>query len=58
MVLNEVPLAISAEDIQFKEIYVVLQAILRWGTTWKRHHVAFHVDNTAVAWSILLRLDK
>jgi len=36
-------------DIQFKEIYAVLQAILQWGSAWTGHHVVFHIDNTAVA---------
>src|SRR5882724_6961759 len=35
-------------DIQFKETYAVLQAILRWGHLWKHSHVVFNVDNTAV----------
>jgi len=34
-----------SRDIQFKEIYAVLQAILRWGHLWKGHHIVFHVDN-------------
>jgi hypothetical protein len=35
-------------DIQFKEIYAVLQAILCWGHLWRHHHVIFHVDNEAI----------
>src|SRR5882724_9111169 len=35
-------------DIQFKEKYAVLQAILRWGHLWKHSHVVVNVDNTAV----------
>ena len=35
-------------DIQFKEIYAVLQAILRRGHLWKHCHVIFNVDNAAV----------
>jgi len=35
-------------DIQFKEIYVVLQAIMRWVHLWKGYHVVFHVDNMPV----------
>lgn len=46
------PRRFRTRDIQFKEIYAVLQAILRWGIAWKGHHVVFHVDNTAIASSI------
>ena len=35
-------------DIQVKEIYAVLQAILRWGDQWKDRHVSFFCDNEAV----------
>ena len=35
-------------DIQFKEIYTILQAILRWGDTWFGTHVVFRCDNQAV----------
>ena len=35
-------------DIQFKEIYVVLHAILHWGHLWQHQHVIFHVDNEAI----------
>ena len=39
------------EDIQFKETYAVLQAILCWGDLWDGAHVNFNVDNQAVvAW--------
>ncbi len=38
----------SKRDIQFKELYAVLQAILRWGHLWRHSHVHFHVDNQAV----------
>jgi len=34
-------------NIQFKEIYAVLQAIL-WGISWEGHHVVFHIDNSAI----------
>jgi len=37
-----------SQDIQFKEIYVVLQATLRWGHLWKGHHIVFYKENTAV----------
>src|SRR5882724_4793142 len=39
-------------DIQFKEIYVVLQAILQWGLDWEGHHVVFHMENTVIVASI------
>jgi len=42
------PCQFCLRDIQFKEIYVVLQAILRWGHLWKGHHIVFHVDNMGV----------
>ena len=35
-------------DIQFKEIYAILQAILHWGDLWSNHHVVFHIDNSAI----------
>src|SRR5882672_1971631 len=35
-------------DIQFKEIYAVLQAIMRWGHMWNGRHIIFHVDSTPV----------
>ena len=35
-------------DIQFKEIYAVLHATLRWGHLWRHQHVIFHVDNEAI----------
>jgi hypothetical protein len=47
-----VPRRLRVRDIQFKEIYAVLQAILRWGNLWEGHHVVFHVDNSAVVAAI------
>ncbi|KAG9223380.1 hypothetical protein CCMSSC00406_0009271 [Pleurotus cornucopiae] len=38
----------SKRDIQFKELYAILQVILRWGHLWQHSHVHFHVDNQAV----------
>jgi hypothetical protein len=32
-------------DIQFKELYAILQAILHWGNEWSGHHVKFQCDN-------------
>jgi len=40
-------------DIQFKETYMVLQAILRWGHNWTGHHIIFHVDNAVVVLLLL-----
>jgi len=42
------PRRFCSRDIQFKEIYAVLHAILRWGHLWIGHHVVFHVENYAV----------
>jgi len=42
------PRRFRTRDIQFKEIYAILQAILRWGLSWERHHIVFHVDNSAI----------
>lgn len=42
------PRRYRSRDIQFKEAYAVLQAILRWGDMWSGCHVLFHVDNEAV----------
>lgn len=42
------PRRYRTRDIQFKEAYAVLQAILRWGDEWAGSHVTFHVDNEAV----------
>jgi Reverse transcriptase (RNA-dependent DNA polymerase) len=45
---SRVPRRFRSRDIQFKEIYAVLHAILRWGHLWRHHHVVFHVDNEAI----------
>jgi hypothetical protein len=45
---SRVPRRFRTRDIQFKEIYAVLQAILRWGHLWKHHHIIFHIDNEAI----------
>jgi len=42
------PCQFRNRDIQFKEIYVVLQSIIHWGLAWKGHHIVFHVDNMAI----------
>ena len=45
---SKVPCHFQCHDIQFKEIYAVLQAILRWDHLWWHHHAIFHVDNNAI----------
>lgn len=45
---SHIPRRFRGEDIQFKETYAVLQAILRWGDFWDGSHVNFNVDNQAV----------
>ena len=35
-------------DIQFKEVYAVLRAVLCWGDQWSGQHVSFFCDNQAV----------
>ena len=45
---SRVPRRFRHRDIQFKEIYAVLQAILRWGHLWRHHHIVFHIDNKAI----------
>ena len=45
---SRIPRRFRNEDIQFKEIYAVLQAVLRWGDQWDGAHVQFNVDNQAV----------
>jgi len=42
------PCHFRSRDIQFKEIYVMMQAILRWGHCWEGCHVTFHIDNMAI----------
>jgi len=39
------PKCFHLRDIQFKEMYVILQAILRWGQLWNGHRLIFHIDN-------------
>lgn len=40
-----------AKDIQFKELYAILHAILCWGHTWSGQHIVFHCDNQdVVSW--------
>jgi len=39
-------------DIQFEEIYAVLQAIIRWGHLWKHNHVIFNIDNTTIVYAL------
>jgi len=48
------PCCFRTRDIQFKEVYAVLQAILRWGHLWWGHHIIFHVDNSAMVSALSL----
>ncbi len=45
---SRVPHRLRHAHIQVKELYAVLQALLRWGERWRGCHVVFHVDNSAV----------
>ncbi|TFY57507.1 hypothetical protein EVJ58_g6982 [Rhodofomes roseus] len=38
----------TKRDIQFKELYAVVQAALRWGEDWRQCHVVFHIDNEVI----------
>ena len=35
-------------DIQFKELYVIIQVVLCWGDMWNNHHLNFYCDNQVV----------
>ena len=43
-----VPCRYCDRDIQFKEAFVILHAILCWGDAWAGHHVSFYCNNQAV----------
>ncbi|KAF5393592.1 hypothetical protein D9757_000002 [Collybiopsis confluens] len=45
---TRVPRRFRARDIQFKELFAVLHAILCWGNCWSGKHVVFYGDNQAV----------
>ncbi|KAF5387550.1 hypothetical protein D9757_006561 [Collybiopsis confluens] len=45
---TRVPRRFRKRDIQFKELYAVLHAILCWGNRWSGQHVVFYGDNQAV----------
>ena len=48
---SRVPRRYRSRDIQFKEAFAILHAILRWGDTWANHHLTIYCDNEAVvAW--------
>lgn len=49
---TRVPRHFQLRDIQFKKMYAVLQAVLRWGHLWWHHHVIFHIDNQAVVFAM------
>lgn len=45
---TRIPRRYRKHDIQFKELFAVLHAVLCWGEHYRAHHVVFHVDNQAV----------
>jgi Reverse transcriptase-like len=45
---SRMPHRYQDRDIQFKEAFAILRAILCWGNTWDSHHVTFYCDNQAV----------
>ncbi len=45
---SRVPRRFRKRDIQFKELYAVVQATLRWGEQWTGCHVVFHIDNQVI----------
>ncbi len=45
---SRIPRRFRKRDIQFKELYAVVQATLRWGEQWSGCHVVFHIDNQAI----------
>ena len=45
---SHAPQCCRNHDTQFKELYAIVQAVLRWGDTWGNHHVKFYCDNQAV----------
>jgi hypothetical protein len=42
---TRIPARYKLRDIQFKEFYAIIQAILRWGTHFSGKHIVFHTDN-------------
>lgn len=49
---TRIPARYKLRDIQFKEFYAIIQAILRWGPRFSGKHIVFHTDNTGVDSSI------
>ncbi len=49
---SRVPRRFRKRDIQFKELYAALQAVLRWGDLWSGQHVVFHIDNEVIVCAI------
>ncbi|PPQ82976.1 hypothetical protein CVT24_012098, partial [Panaeolus cyanescens] len=48
---SRVPRRHRPKDIQFKELFAILHAILCWGDAWADAHITFFCDNQAVvAW--------
>lgn len=42
------PRRLMKRDIQFKEMFAVVHAILCWGEEFRGKHIVFHIDNQAV----------
>ncbi|KAF7342789.1 Integrase/recombinase xerD [Mycena sanguinolenta] len=45
---TRIPTRYKLRDIQFKEFYTIIQAILRWGPYFSGKHIVFHTDNQGV----------
>lgn len=45
---TRIPRRYRKHDIQFKELFAVLHAVLCWGDHFRAYHVIFHIDNQAV----------
>lgn len=45
---SRIPRRFRKRDIQFKELYAVIQAVMRWGLQWAGCHVVFHIDNEVI----------
>ena len=50
---SRLPRRLRGRDIQYKELFAVLNALLCWGPDLSGKHVIFHVDNQAVVQALL-----
>ena len=50
---SRLPRRLRDRDIQYKELFAVLHALLCWGPDLSGKHVIFHVDNQAVVQALL-----